>query len=122
MEPEEIELLKFLLSNNKTRYGRGATGTSNGLPQGSTISPMLFNVYIEELAERLTKAGIAGLFYADDIVIIGNDDDVKRAIAIVEEWCSKSNMAVSKSKCGILGLRGSQLGAEVEYQGYPVVR
>jgi hypothetical protein len=48
---------------------------------------MLFNIYIEELAERMQQAGIISLLYADDVVIIGNDDEIKEAVRILEEWC-----------------------------------
>jgi retron-type reverse transcriptase len=82
-----MELLRFLLSNCRTKYGRGTSEVSNGVPQGSTLSPMLFNIYIEELAERMQQAGIISLLYADDVVIIGNDDEIKEAVRILEEWC-----------------------------------
>ena len=47
-----------------------------GLKQGSLLSPMLLNIYISDLVDKLKKAGfsicvniICVILYADDIVI-----------------------------------------------------
>lgn len=47
--------------------------TERGVPQGFLSSPMLFNVYIEELAEQLEKLGLKAFFYADDIAILAKN-------------------------------------------------
>ena len=52
---------------------------SNGVKQGGILSPMLFNVYIDQLSIRLNRSGIGGgigghlinhLCYADDLCLI----------------------------------------------------
>ena len=51
---------------------------TNGVRQGGVLSPLLFNVYVNEPSELLNKSGIGGsmggtiinhMLYADDICI-----------------------------------------------------
>jgi hypothetical protein len=43
----EIQLWKFLASNQRTMIGGSKTSCTSGVPQGSTISPMHFDTYTE---------------------------------------------------------------------------
>ena len=51
---------------------------TNGIRQGGVLSPLLFNVYVNELSELMNKSGIGGniggaiinhMLYADDVCI-----------------------------------------------------
>ncbi len=48
--------------------------TSNGLKQGSILSPIPFGMYIDKLLSRLYSSGygckIGHLYYADDVTLI----------------------------------------------------
>ena len=64
------------------RWGSTSTSSfhvSNGVKQGGILSPMLFNVYMDQLSIRLNRSGIGGdigghlinhLCYADDLCLI----------------------------------------------------
>ena len=54
----------------------GKFHVTNGIRQGGVLSPLLFNVYVNELSNCLNKSGIRGsmngtvinqMLYADDI-------------------------------------------------------
>ena len=73
-------------------------GTSNGTRQGSVLSPYLFNVYIDELSDRLKSTGIGcymnnvyfnHLFYADDSVLIAPSP---RALQLLIDTCCQFSL------------------------------
>jgi group II intron reverse transcriptase/maturase/CRISPR-associated endonuclease Cas1 len=51
---------------------------TRGLPQGSPLSPLLANLYLDELDEHLAGAGFAVVRYADDFVVLCRDPDAAR--------------------------------------------
>ena len=76
-----IKILAFWYTDQDTQVRWGITTTSsflvsNGAKQGDTLSPMLFNVYMDKLIIKLNRSGIRGdigchlfnhLCYADDL-------------------------------------------------------
>lgn len=64
----------------------------NGIPQGSAISPILFNIMINDIYEKLGDSN-EGLLYADDAVIWRRgrniayiNDKIQKDIHILEQW------------------------------------
>ncbi|MBM3749309.1 MAG: CRISPR-associated endonuclease Cas1, partial [Acidobacteria bacterium] len=47
-----------------------------GIPQGSVVSPMLANLCLDELDERLLGAGLKMVRYADDFVVLAKSRKV----------------------------------------------
>ena len=57
----------------------GKFHVTNGVRQGGVLSPLLFNVYVNELSECLNKSGIGGsmngtiinhMLYADELTYV----------------------------------------------------
>ena len=72
-----------------------AFGMMNGIKQGSSISPLLFNVYIDELSHLLARSGVGchigelpmnNFAYADDLVLLA---PTTRGLNVLLEICSK---------------------------------
>jgi retron-type reverse transcriptase len=53
--------------------------TNSGVPQGSLISPILFNIYLSEIFEKIEEQNpeIIALSFADDIAFLALGQTVK---------------------------------------------
>ena len=88
---------------------------SRGLRQGCILSPLLFSLYINSLVEKLRGAGVgvecggqkvAALLYADDAVLMAEDENqVKRGLKVLEEWCREWGVEVNVEKSGVMHMR-----------------
>lgn len=66
-----VRLIDNILSNRKFRVSLGGNEShykrlQNGLPQGSVLSPMLFNVYIADFTDTSSRK----FMYADDVALV----------------------------------------------------
>ena len=108
---------------------------NSGVAQGSLVSPLLFDLYVNDLIEGLsTEFGQQNVFaYADDVAVLClGYSDVRSALSLVERWSSANSMELNKKKCGILSvckkstplrrkeIAGVPFVAEYKYLGVPL--
>lgn len=100
----------FVKNHNKLHGPRKAY---QGLPQGSVLSPILFNIYLISLISALAK-WVQVIQYADDIVLWFSHTDIdiaiaylNRALRFLHTWLNQHNLSLSssKSKAIIFGTR-----------------
>lgn len=79
-----------------------------GVLQGSPLSPVLFNIYIDEVVRQLNElAGTLSLFFADDGAIFVSDCDRARlALTVLDSWMVSNGIDLNVDKCGYLADRG----------------
>lgn len=53
--------------------GEAVTGLTRGIPQGSVVSPILANLFLDDLDEELVRRGFKLIRYADDFIILCKD-------------------------------------------------
>ena len=77
-----------------------------------------------DLLLRLEREGFETFAYADDLAIVGFEDDkLERCIEITELWADDNNMTINKKKSGIIFhmMRGrSGIPEDETKYGYPV--
>lgn len=77
-----------------------------GVPQGSVLAPLMFNIFIDSLLRRLENMGchmnakwVGALLYADDIALISPDaSEIQRMIDVCVSWSKEFGMKFSCDK------------------------
>ncbi len=124
---EQMGVHRKLLNNIKSSYKNPSTTlqfqdvTSDilmlklGLKQGCVMSPILFAIYIAELGRRLQDSSlgvrlddtnIPGMFFADDMMLIGNRKDLQKLLRIVEDYALEFRIEFAGHKSSIISLGG----------------
>jgi len=88
-----------------------------GSPQGGVISPLLANVYLNELDWRLNRSGARLIRYADDMVLMCRSRiEVREARRELEEWMEGARLTLSAEKTREVDM--SREGEFFDFLGY----
>lgn len=72
---------------------------TGGTPQGAVISPLLANLYLHPLDERMTKLGYRMVRYADDFVILcGSAEQAQAALKEIKAWVEANGLTLHPDK------------------------
>ena len=90
-------------------------GVKSGLKQGCSLSQVLFNWYINDLALKINALGkgikiddesISILLYADDVVLLAeNETDLQCMLNVLSNWCNTNKLFINSSKSNIVHFR-----------------
>jgi hypothetical protein len=101
--------------------------TKVGVRQGDTLSPLLFNIFINGIVEKVKSTGfgarvgeekVAILLFADDMVLLAeSEEELRKLMKAVEEYCKEWHLEVNveKTKVMVTSKDGEQ-SAKVEYR------
>ena len=103
-----------LLGDNRTEFFE----IEVGLRQGCILSPLLFNIFINDLKDVVTKLGkgvrfgnsrISMLFFADDIVLLAESrEDLEAMLQVVFEYSLKWRLKFNYDKCNVIRFDNQQ--------------
>lgn len=118
-----INTIKSLYEETKIVINTGSVRTeeisiNQGVRQGCSLSPTLFNIYIDDLVREwktIVSTGIKLnhhvhlnlLLFADDLTIIqASEDDLQRAVHKLNQLCLHYNLTISIKKTKVMAHRG----------------
>ena len=91
--------------------------------QGCKISPTLFSIYINDLAQEIKRLNcginldgtiISVLLYADDIVLIAPTAENRQLMLDnMNSWCRKWKLSVNQDKTKVIHSRTASVNTEV---------
>lgn len=112
-----LELIKEKISDNRVlklvkqflkqdiMYEMKEWTPESGAPQGGIISPLLSNIYLDELDKVMKNNDIRMIRYADDFVILcKSESEACEALEIVKCWMKERKLSLNESKSRIVNM------------------
>jgi len=83
--------------------GLRAWTPQSGAPQGAVLSPLLSNLYLNELDHLMVRQGYEMTRYADDLVIqCRSRGEAAEALSRVQQWVAQAGLTLHPTKTRIL--------------------
>lgn len=91
----------------------------SGAPQGAVLSPLLSNLYLNELDHLMARSGYEMTRYADDLVIqCRTREEAERALGMVQAWTAQAGLTLHPTKTQIVDAQVEGF----EFLGYRFVK
>ena len=88
-----------------------------GSPQGSVISPLLSNIYLNPLDHRMAAAGFQMVRYADDFVVLCRSrQEAEAALEVIRQWVAEAGLTLHPEKTRIADAH--RKGEGFDFLGY----
>jgi hypothetical protein len=95
----------------------GQEPVTNGVPQGSILGPLLFNIFINDIVKLKLKGSLT--LFADDICIQYSGKNVSEIIkfilhdlALIDNWINKNKLSMNYKKTKILFIRNKNSNSD----------
>ncbi|KAM0679529.1 hypothetical protein GINT2_002379 [Glugoides intestinalis] len=93
--------------------------------EGCTTSPLLFDIYIDDLFDRITNIRIPattykipGICYADDTQIMATTvREMESKMKALEEWTKENAMEINVGKCGLMTIAPTEKEYNIKIDG-----
>jgi group II intron reverse transcriptase/maturase/CRISPR-associated endonuclease Cas2 len=106
IKDEQVVCLVALWMGTPAEHATSATIPPRGIPQGSVISPLLSNIYLDRFDEAIDRLGYKMVRYADDFLIACKDAvEAKGALAEVERELAIDSLKLNTKKTVVTDYR-----------------
>lgn len=97
-----LELIRRLLKQ-QILDGLKQWTPEQGSPQGSVLSPLLSNIYLDPLDHLLAQHGYEMVRYADDFVVLSRSrKEAEMALELIRAWTSQARLALHPTKTHVV--------------------
>jgi len=100
-----MNIVRSYLSDRQLLTDAGSMAVTCGVPQGSVIGPLLWNIFYDNLLRLEQPNGVQKVGFADDIAIVGTahttdllEEAMNPALVIVAEWVNNNGLSISVAK------------------------
>jgi len=88
---------------------------TQGAPQGAVLSPLLSNIYLDELDHLMAARGFQMVRYADDLVVLcRGEGESEQALEQVRQWAARAGLTLHPEKTRVVDTRSDGF----EFLGY----
>lgn len=111
-----LSLIRQFLEQN-VFDGQERWTPEEGTPQGGVLSPLLANIFLDELDWLVPAEGVRMIRYADDFVVLcDSPEKAKAALDKIRKWCGEWKLTLHPDKTKIVDL--SEREAYFDFLGY----
>ena len=97
-----LDLIRRLLKQGILEDGHTWT-PEQGSPQGSVLSPLLSNIYLNPLDHLLAQQGLEMVRYADDFVVLcRSQSEAEAALTLIRSWVDEARLTLHPTKTHIV--------------------
>lgn len=101
-DPAALEMIRRVICSPR-RSGRSLSFPGIGIPQGSPLSPLLANLFLDPVDKAMRETGHAMLRYADDILVAcPTRKGAEAALDDLREALSGRGLRLNEAKCAII--------------------
>jgi RNA-directed DNA polymerase len=111
-----LGLIESYLKAGVIETSKEWTPSEGGTPQGGVVSPLLANIYLNELDWLLASQGMEMVRYADDFVVLSKTQaEAEKALELIRQWMEAAELQLHPLKTKIVD--ATQKGG-FEFLGY----
>ena len=100
-----LSLVTAFLEQGVLEEMKGWSPTESGTPQGSAISPLLANLYLDALDWKLRLGGWELVRYADDFVVLCRTRaQAEEVLALIADWSTAAGLQLHPQKTRLVDM------------------
>jgi RNA-directed DNA polymerase len=98
-----LSLIESFLKQGVMESHKGWKPTPSGTPQGAIISPLLSNIYLDDLDKEMRMEGLEMIRYADDFVVMcKTEEEANEVLGMIRDWTELNKLELHPDKTRIV--------------------